>query len=99
MFGSVGLIFEASVSAKSTDDYFVQLKKVFPIISYRVYTQDRFGKIKTKTSSQVTQVTALDTCHVLLMPTVARVIVPHFLAKIYFSYHFKKRRDETNKSK
>ena len=60
--------------------------------------QDRFAKIKTKTSSQVTQVPALDTCHVLLMPTVARVIVPHFLAKTFFSYHFKKRRDKTNKS-
>ena len=46
--------------------------------------QDRFGKIKTKTSSQVTKVPALDTCHVLLMPTVARVIVPHFLAKTFF---------------
>ena len=46
--------------------------------------QDRFGKIKTKTSSQVTQVTALDTCHVLLMPTVARVIVPHFFGQDIF---------------
>ena len=41
-------------------------------------------KQKTKTSSQVTQVPALDTCHVLLMPTVARMIVPHFLTKTYF---------------
>ena len=52
--------------------------------------QDRFGKIKTKTSSQVTKVPALDTCHVLLMPTVAQVIVPHFFGQDIFFLPFQK---------
>ena len=58
--------------------------------------QDRFGKIKTKTSSQVTKVPALDTCHVLLMPTVTRVIVSHFFGQDIFFLPFQKENRQNN---